>query len=255
MRRTFFALLLVVFSASARAEDLPPDFVRLRDVDPSIIQDIRYAGWFNFNGAPVPGYAAPECILRKEAAHALAGAQKAIQRLGYTLKVLDCYRPHRATRAFMAWAKAPGGERLKQQFFPDVPKSELIKRGFIASRSNHSLGIAVDLVVVKPSDVVATGEGAGACDGPLEVRAKETSLDFGTAFDCFSLKSATHGAGISAEAQKNRAMLVAAMQQNGFSNYAKEWWHFTWGQRPKAVTIMDFEITDRSREKERDPRR
>ena len=35
---------------------LPGGFVFLRDIDPSIIQDIRYAGSNNFVGRPLPGY-------------------------------------------------------------------------------------------------------------------------------------------------------------------------------------------------------
>jgi D-alanyl-D-alanine dipeptidase len=51
---------------------LPPGFVRLREIVPSIYQDIRYAGPFNFTGQIVPGYDRAECILRESAAKALA---------------------------------------------------------------------------------------------------------------------------------------------------------------------------------------
>ena len=39
---------------------MPKDFVYLRDVDPSIEQDMRYAGADNFTAEPVPGYDAAE---------------------------------------------------------------------------------------------------------------------------------------------------------------------------------------------------
>ena len=38
----------------ASAADLPEDFVYLRDVDPTILQDMRYAGSDNFTGTRVP---------------------------------------------------------------------------------------------------------------------------------------------------------------------------------------------------------
>src|SRR5688500_16743304 len=57
------------------AQAMPDDFVHLKSVDPSIAQDIRYAGRFNFLGAPAPGYGAAECILHRRAAEALARAQ------------------------------------------------------------------------------------------------------------------------------------------------------------------------------------
>ncbi|MGA8316110.1 MAG: peptidase M15, partial [Bradyrhizobium sp.] len=50
---------------------LPKGFVYLRDIDPTIVQDIRYAGSHNFVGRPIRGYHAPECILSEPAAKAL----------------------------------------------------------------------------------------------------------------------------------------------------------------------------------------
>ena len=53
----------------------PSALVYLRDVDPSILQDIRYAGPDNFTGRPVPGYAAAECLLLRDVAEALSRVQ------------------------------------------------------------------------------------------------------------------------------------------------------------------------------------
>ena len=68
--------LLLCINSQALAGDLPEGFVRLAEVDPSIRQDIRYAGSSNFLGRPAEGYEAPVCILTEPAATALAGAQK-----------------------------------------------------------------------------------------------------------------------------------------------------------------------------------
>ena len=43
----------------------------LRDVDPTILHDIRYRGEHNFVGRPHPGYREPICILTRPAAEAL----------------------------------------------------------------------------------------------------------------------------------------------------------------------------------------
>ncbi len=58
------------------AGSLPKGFVYLRDIDPTIVQDIRYAGSHNFVGRPIKGYLAAECILSAPAANALALVQK-----------------------------------------------------------------------------------------------------------------------------------------------------------------------------------
>ena len=52
------SLALAAFAAAAA--EMPKDFVYLRNVDPTIEQDMRYAGSKNFTGRPVPGYDAPE---------------------------------------------------------------------------------------------------------------------------------------------------------------------------------------------------
>ncbi len=62
------------------AERLPEGFVYLRDIAPSIAQDMRYATADNFTGHPLPGYGAPECVLRREVAQALAQACRPISR-------------------------------------------------------------------------------------------------------------------------------------------------------------------------------
>ena len=55
-------------SASAQAPKMPAGFVYLRDIDPTIIQDIRYAGSNNFVGRPLTGYEAAECVVKREVA-------------------------------------------------------------------------------------------------------------------------------------------------------------------------------------------
>ena len=59
--------MLLTAPAHARST-LPPGFVYLRDIDPSVAQDIRYSTADNFTGRPLPGYSAAECVLRREAA-------------------------------------------------------------------------------------------------------------------------------------------------------------------------------------------
>jgi D-alanyl-D-alanine dipeptidase len=52
-------LAIVACSVPAHAQTLPGGFVFLRDVDPTIIQDIRYAGSNNFIGRPLRGMTLP----------------------------------------------------------------------------------------------------------------------------------------------------------------------------------------------------
>ena len=193
------------WGASA-AGGLPPGFVRLADIAPSVKQDLRYAGSDNFTGRPVPGYGAAQCWLRREAAEALAQVQAAAAKDGLSLVVYDCYRPQRATDAFVAWAGDPKDQIAKAAYYPEVEKSRLFAQGYIGAKSAHSLGTTVDLAL-------QSADGA--------------RLDFGTPFDLFSPRSATHAAGTPPAAARNRSELVKRMAAAGFENYKNEWWHFT----------------------------
>jgi D-alanyl-D-alanine dipeptidase len=54
----------------------PSQFVTLDQVDPTILQDMRYATTYNFVGRRIHGYREPVCILTRPAAAALHKAQR-----------------------------------------------------------------------------------------------------------------------------------------------------------------------------------
>ncbi len=164
----------------------------LAELDPAIRQEIRYSGSDNFTGTPLPGYGRPLALLRREAAEALARVQRSLEAEGLGLKVWDGYRPVRATLGMVEWCERVG-------------RTDLLDDGYIARRSGHNRGTAVDLTVID----LATG----------------AELDMGTAYDDFA--EAAHTANAVGEVAANRAKLVAAMEAEGFANYEKEWWHFS----------------------------
>src|SRR6266566_4302913 len=86
------------------AQALPGGFVYLRDIDPTIIQDIRYASSNNFVGKPLRGYEAGECVVKREVGLALQSIQQELAAQNLSLKMLDCYRPGRAVADMVAWA-------------------------------------------------------------------------------------------------------------------------------------------------------
>jgi len=93
------AIALVVTSclaSQAHAGALPGGFVYLRDIDPTIIQDVRYATSNNFVGHPLAGYEAAECIVKREVGLRLKAIQQELASRKLSLKMLDCYRPARA---------------------------------------------------------------------------------------------------------------------------------------------------------------
>jgi zinc D-Ala-D-Ala dipeptidase len=240
--------LALSFDQVVAQEALPIGFVYLRDVDPTIVQDIRYAGADNFVGRPLPGYAAAQCILRRDVAAALKQVQADLAGSGLALKVYDCYRPGRAVRAMAQWANDGRTGDLSSRFFPRLRKSSLFARGYIAARSAHSTGTAVDLTLIvassAPAAIFDLAAPYGPCNGPAAKRSPDNSLDMGTGFDCFDVNSHTASAAISAEQRHWRVLLVKAMAKRGFWNYHREWWHFTYTKKGPAAHY-DFSISPR----------
>jgi D-alanyl-D-alanine dipeptidase len=242
-----FLTLLALSGPAAAAERLPAGFVYLRDVDPSIVQDMRYAGSDNFTGRPLPGYGAPECVLRRAVAQALAQVQADLARKNLSLKVYDCYRPTRAVRAFMRWANDGAREAPTKRFFPTLEKRNVFASGYIAAHSAHSTGSAIDLTLIQrpaaPAPPFDRSAAYGPCTGPATQRAPDASLDMGTGFDCFDERSHTASRANTPEQQRWRAKLVAAMRARGLHNYFREWWHFSFV--PRGGQAYDFSIEGR----------
>lgn len=232
-------------TAAAGDPQLPEQFVYLRSVDPTILQEIRYHETHNFLGRRVTGYNAPECILTLPAAKQLATVQASLLKRNLSLKVYDCYRPGRAVADFVAWAKDLDDTKTRAEFYPTINKDQLFELGYIAERSGHSRGSTVDLAIVKlpaapepPFDPSAQE----ARFNPIGARYGDNSLDFGTGFDCFDELSHTDNREIGDEARANRRLLVDAMANAGFENYEREWWHFTLADEPYPKTYFDFSI-------------
>ncbi|GAA5252901.1 hypothetical protein KNCP2_11890 [Candidatus Rickettsia kedanie] len=72
----------------------------LKDIDPTIIQNMRYYLDKNFVGKKVDGYKAPEAILTIEAAKALKAVQAEIKKDGYSLIIYDASRPQKLCNIF-----------------------------------------------------------------------------------------------------------------------------------------------------------
>jgi D-alanyl-D-alanine dipeptidase len=233
-RRLTVAAALALLPLPALASDLPAGFVRLADIDLTIRQDMRYAGSANFLGRAAKGYDAPVCILTTEAAKALSEVQKTLAAQSLTLVVFDCYRPDRAVKDFAAWVRQ--SKSRDPLWHPNVRRSDLIRQGYIASRSGHSRGSTVDLAIApvslpaSPANPVCGAQDAG-------------TLDFGTGFDCLDPQSHTAYSPLSPDAVKNRKLLVDAMSAAGFRNYRNEWWHFTLANEPFRKRF-DFPVTE-----------
>ena len=228
MRTCILALTLAfsVFAPNAHAQAVGAPtagaFVDAHQVIPDLVVEMRYAGHENFVGRPIAGYLAPVCMLTREATAALAAVQAQLAPFGLGLKVYDCFRPARAVADFGRWARDPADLARKAEYYPNVDKSELFARGYIAARSGHSRGSTVDLTVV---DAVTKAE-----------------LDMGSPYDLFDTKSWPADQTVGPVYRANRLMLQAVMRAHGFDAIKEEWWHFKLHGEPYPQTYFDFPV-------------
>src|SRR5882672_3348828 len=174
------ALAIAVFVSPAAAQPLPGGFVFLRDIDPTIVQDIRYAGSNNFVGRPLAGYGAAECVVKREVGLALKTIQQELAAQKLSLKMLDCYRPARAVADMVAWARDGKETAAGRRYNPAFSKADLFRLGYIARHSGHSTGAALDLSLVDlKADNSATFDAAkdyGDCTANVNLRAPDGSV-------------------------------------------------------------------------------
>ncbi len=201
----------------------PSGFVVLADFVPSVIQEIRYHSTYNFIGERIDGYEEPCALITIEAARALKDVSNQLFVQGYRLKVFDAYRPACAVKQFVLWGLEDQDIRMKPYFYPQQQKQELFEKGYIASRSSHSRGSAVDLTLLD----MKTGK----------------EVDMGSPFDLFSELSHPDNKSISQEQYENRMTLQRAMMSAGFEPIYCEWWHFMLKNEPYPDTYFEFPVS------------
>jgi serine beta-lactamase-like protein LACTB len=175
-----------------------PELVEIAEVEPAVRTELRYATANNFLGTPLyPPTAKP--LLQRPAAGALARVQRALAPLGYGLLVYDAYRPWAVTKLF--WEATPPPQR---GFVADPAKG-----------SKHNRGCAVDLTLCD----LTTGK-------PVEMV---------SGYDEFSDRAFPDYPGGTSRQRWHRDLLRRAMEAEGFTVDASEWWHFDhqdWQQYP-----------------------
>jgi len=214
--------LFLLISLGIQSQNLPEGFSYINDVSPTIQSELRYCYNNNFMGAPVNGYEENILIATTPAAKALKKVQDelALKKLG--LKIYDAYRPQTAVNHFVKWARVMSDTIMKKQYYPEVNKHHLFKKGYISSKSGHSRGSTVDLTIIN----LETGE----------------ELDMGSPYDFFGVSSHITYENLSDHQKENRQLLQTVMKKHGFRPYSKEWWHFTLRGEPFPKTFFDFPV-------------
>jgi D-alanyl-D-alanine dipeptidase len=167
-----------------------PNLVEITPEKFDVIFDLRYAT--KNNACFQELYSSPFCFLHEAAIEPFKKAIAAAKNLGLKIKIWDAFRPFEIQK-FMF-----------KQFANDPSKD-----GFISNPDGgitpHCRGVAIDLTLI-------------------DENGKE--LEMGTDFDEFSNLAFHDSHEISAEAQRNRLILLGIMTVAGWDLYSKEWWHY-----------------------------
>ena len=132
-------------------------------------------------------YPSARCFLARPAAEALARVERDLRNRGYRLIVYDGYRPLSVQRRF--WEVLPDPRYVADP----------------AEGSRHNRGYAVDVTL------------ADSAGNPLPMP---------TDFDDFSEMAAADYPHLPPDRIRNRQVLQAAMERQGFEIFPTEWWHF-----------------------------
>jgi zinc D-Ala-D-Ala dipeptidase len=198
------------------------DFVFVDESVPGIRWDAKYATWDNFTGKPVDGYLANRIVGTMAMCAALQTAQAVAAPLGFGLVLWDGYRPQRAVDSFVRWSRQREDGRKKLRHYPNIDRSEMFDKGYVAAKSGHSRGSAVDLSLFH----LITGE----------------LVPMGGDHDLMDPIS-HHGAkDITPVEARNRLSLSSIMVECGFDPYDCEWWHYSLRDEPYPNTYFDFPI-------------
>ena len=160
-------------------------FVNLKNYSNDFVYDMKYATSDNFLKAKV--YDCAECFLRFKTVKALIEANDSFIKLGYKIKLFDCYRPLDIQKKM--WKIVPN-----PSYVADPSKGSI-----------HNRGGAVDITLV-------------------DINGKE--LEMGTPFDFFGIEASHNYPNLSKEIKDNRELLKKVMMEKGFNIFDSEWWHY-----------------------------
>ena len=183
---------------------LKPDLVELVKLDPTIKLDIRYASTRNFLSTPI--YQQARAFMQRPAAEAVVRANRKLRALGFGLLIHDAYRPWFVTKMF--WDSVPEVDHI---FVADPSQG-----------SRHNRGCAVDLSMYD----LKTGN----------------AVPMVSTYDEMTERAYPSYPGGSSIERWDRAVLRHAMEDEGFTVYETEWWHFdykNWTKYPIINTAFE----------------
>lgn len=176
---------LVEFKQNLLPETADSTFVNLKNYSNDFVYDMKYATNDNFLKTKV--YDCATCFLRLKTVKALILANQEFLKMGYKIKLYDCYRPLDVQKQM--WAIVPNPNYVANP-----------NKGSI-----HNKGCAIDISLV---------DNLG------------NELDMGTKFDHFGIEASHNFLKLNENTIQNRMLLKKIMKNANFNSFESEWWHY-----------------------------
>ena len=208
--------------------------VNIKDLDKTIIVDLKYSSEDNFVGEDMYGEL-EDADFEKEFADRVARAQRILQSRHpeYTLLIYDAARPISV-------------QRYMHQLVQGTEFEDFVADGTRGGR--HNYGVAVDVTIVHkdgtPLDMGAEfdefSDAAAVKGTPDTSDPKTRSVDV---YEAYILSLVAQDV-ISVEAANNRILLIEVMHEAGLVPYRREWWHFeeimSMSETRNRYQLLDF---------------
>lgn len=178
----------VLIARQLLAQQPAPELIAIKEVDPTITIELRYATERNLTHRPLYSREMA-ALIRPAVGERLAAAQNFLRAHGFGLKIWDAYRPARAQN--LLWELTRNGAYVADP------------NGTVGSM--HTRGVAVDATLV-------------------DRNGREVAMP--TDFDSFTPAAMIVYQGNDAAVRANLNMLQRAMARSGFYGLRTEWWHF-----------------------------
>ncbi|MEE1148669.1 MAG: M15 family metallopeptidase [Alistipes sp.] len=236
---TLLSALLISTVAIAQSSGFDAEMrkyglVNIKDLDKTIIVDLKYSSEDNFVGEDMYGEL-EDAYFEREFADRVAHAQRILQSRHpeYTLLIYDAARPISV-------------QRYMHQLVQGTEFEDFVADGTRGGR--HNYGVAVDLTIVHkdgtPLDMGAEfdefSDAAAVKGTPDTSDPKTRSVDV---YEAYILSLVAQDV-ISVEAANNRILLIEVMHEAGLVPYRREWWHFeeimSMSETRNRYQLLDF---------------
>lgn len=197
MKFSHFPFLIALYFISFSATSQQQELIDLENLSPEFVYEIRYATPDNFIGETL--YDCAKCLLRPEVASAILEANEYFMKLGYRIRIYDCYRPLDVQK--LMWSR--------------VPRATYVGNPY-GNGSIHNRGAAIDMTLE-------------TMDGCF--------VEMGSEYDHFGKAAHIDNYDFPKEILANRKLLFDGMRKFGFSPIRTEWWHFSYRKNKGFKTL------------------